>query len=82
MSGAKVKSGSFGFAEGSACVSGKAKYAVAEIQFFCAVGCFNFFLGRLVCRQFGLLVCVEIQRNCLPNLVVQKVWSRCQRSMD
>jgi hypothetical protein len=41
VSGALGKSGSFGFAEGSACVSGKAKCAtcaVAEIQFFCAVG--------------------------------------------
>ena len=40
-----------------------------QIQFFCAVGCFNFFLGRLLCRQVGLLVCVEIQRNCLPSYV-------------
>ena len=39
-----------------------------QIQFFCAVGCFNFFLCRLVCRQVGLLVGVEIQRNCLPSL--------------
>jgi hypothetical protein len=45
VSGALVKSGSFGFAEGSACVSGKAKCAtcaLSEIQFFCVLGGFIF----------------------------------------
>ena len=32
--------------------------------FLCG-GVFYFFLGRLECREVGLLVCGEIQRNCL-----------------
>ena len=53
VSGALVKSGSFGFAEGSALVSSIAKCAtcaLAEIQFFLCGGVFYFFMGRLVCR--------------------------------
>jgi hypothetical protein len=58
----------FWFCEGLACVSGKTKCAKCgrANSFFCAVGCFNFFLYRLVFRQIGLLVCVELQRSRLP----------------
>jgi len=50
---------SFGFAKGWLVCRAKpnVQNAGGEIYFFCAVGCFNFFLCRLVSRQVGLLVC-------------------------
>ena len=50
---------------------GRAKPNVSLVRWqkfiFLCGGVFYFFLGRLVCRQVGMLVCVEIQRNCIPS---------------
>ena len=51
--GAQGKSGSFDFAEGLVCVSGKAKYAI------CAVGCFIFSWVGLCAAK---LVCWSVLR--------------------
>jgi hypothetical protein len=50
---------------------GRAKPNVPLVRWqkfiFLCGGVFYFVLGRLECRQVGLLMCVVIQRNCLPS---------------